>query len=77
VFSLFYTKSTTTAAVIIIVVVVIVDVVVVLVVVVAGGDIPGLYIAIWHHRVREGLLLERLCAYTLGNYTGHGYPDVC
>ena len=30
---------------------------VVVVVVVAGRDIPGLYMAIWHHRVREGLPL--------------------
>jgi hypothetical protein len=28
-----------------------------LVVVVAGRDILGLYMAIWHHRVREGLPL--------------------
>jgi hypothetical protein len=33
------------------------QVVVVVVVVVAGRDIPGLYMAIWHYRVREGLPL--------------------
>jgi hypothetical protein len=38
-------------------VVVVVVFVVVVVVVVDGRDIPGLCMAIWHHRIREGLPL--------------------